>query len=50
MSDANKVHRMYEYLKEMIGAEDLLEELYHSLDSDTLEDHFRWIMKMNDID
>ena len=50
MADANKVHRMYECLKEKMGAENFLEELYRSLDSDTLEVNFRWIMNMNDIE
>lgn len=50
MADANEIHRMYESLKDLLGTEKLLEELYHSLDTDTLEDNFRWIMMMNDVE
>lgn len=47
---AETIHDVYENMKELMGADALLEELVQSLSNDELEEHLRWIAKMNDID
>ena len=44
------IHDVQENMKELMGADALLEELVQSLSNDELEEHLRWIAKMNDID
>jgi len=44
--DKNKLYEIVENMTEMLGADNLLNALCMSLDSDTLEDHLRYINRM----
>lgn len=44
------VHQEYETLKEQLGAEAFLEELYQAMDTDSAHVCFEHIARMNDID
>lgn len=48
--DANEVHQEYETLKEQLGAEVFLEELYNAMSTDKAHDYFEYIARMNDIE
>ena len=50
MADVKEVHEMYEKLKEKMGAEDLLHNVYVALDTDYAEELFQYIMDVNDIE
>ena len=41
--DKNKLYEIIENMTECLGANQLLDALCRSLDSDTLEDHLRYI-------
>lgn len=45
-----EVHREYETLKEHLGAEAFLEELYQAMTTDDAHVLFEFIARMNDID
>lgn len=44
------VHQEYETLKEQLGAEAFLEELYQAMMTDQAHDLFEHIARMNDIE
>lgn len=45
-----EVHREYETLKDKLGAEAFLEELYQAMTTDDAHVLFEFIARMNDID
>lgn len=48
--DQIEVHREYETLKEQLGAEAFLEELYQAMMTDDAHVLFEFIARMNDIE
>ena len=44
------VHQEYETLKEQLGSEVFLEELYQAMDTDKAHDLFEFIARINDIE
>lgn len=50
MTKLEKVEIMYETLKEELGAEILLEDLYQALNTDELEENFEYIARMRAIE
>lgn len=48
--DHIEVHQEYETLKEQLGAESFLEELYQAMMTDQAHDLFEHIARMNDIE
>lgn len=44
------VHQEYETLKEKLGEEAFLEELYQAMNTDQAHDLFEFIARMNDIE
>lgn len=48
--DQVDVHQEYETLKELLGAEAFLEELYQSMTTDDAHVCFEYIARMNDIE
>ena len=50
MEKFEKVGIMYETLKEELGAEVLLEDLYQALSTDELEENFEYIARVREIE
>ena len=48
--DHVEVHQEYETLKEQLGAEAFLEELYQAMSTDDAHFYFEYIARMNDIE
>lgn len=48
--DQVEVHKEYETLKEQLGAESFLEELYQAMTTDQAHVLFEFIARMNDIE
>lgn len=48
--DSIVVQEEYETLKEQLGAEAFLDELYQAMDTDKAHDLFEFIARMNDIE
>lgn len=48
--DHVNVHQEYETLKDQLGAEDFLEELYQAMTTDQAHVLFEFVARMNDIE
>lgn len=48
--DISELWKKYEQMKEMMGAEALLEELMQALNADEIEENLKWISDNNDLD
>lgn len=49
-SGDSKVVKAYEQLKEILGAEKLLDDIFEALSEDVLKETFEHIAKMHDLD
>lgn len=47
--DSNEIWNIFEEMKEIMGAENLLDELARALSTDELEENLRWIDKNQDL-
>ena len=47
--DINELWAKYEEMKEMMGAESLLDELMQALSADEIEENLEWISDQNDL-
>ena len=47
--DSNEIWDIFEDMKEIMGAENLLDELARALSTDELEENLRWIDKNQDL-
>ena len=47
--EANEIWNIFEEMKEIMGAENLLDELARALSTDELEENLRWVDKNHDL-
>ena len=47
--DSNEIWNIFEEMKEIMGAENLLDELARALSTDELEENLRWVDKNQDL-
>ena len=47
--DSNEIWDIFEDMKEIMGAENLLDELARALSTDELEENLRWVDKIHDL-
>ena len=47
--DSNEIWDIFEDMKEIMGAENLLDELARALSTDELEENLRWVDKNHDL-
>lgn len=47
--DSNEIWNIFEDMKEIMGAENLLDELARALSTDELEENLRWVDKNHDL-
>ena len=48
--DISVLYDKYEQMKDLMGADALLEELVQGMSSEELEENLRWVDKNNDLD